>query len=84
MLGAEKTKVIDYLCHSHYFNFVLQFIDKDRLEAVFIHEYFYGSQVRYSVAFIIRDEDRLTLLFKFLNPGFLNIKRVYQECLKEQ
>mmetsp|Transcript_15323 Transcript_15323/g.25586 ORF Transcript_15323/g.25586 Transcript_15323/m.25586 type:complete len:165 (+) Transcript_15323:96-590(+) len=64
LLGAENT----------------QFLDTDRIEGIFIHEYFYGSEVHYSLAFIVAGQERLSLLFKHLYPGFSTLKRVYNSC----
>ena len=57
-----------------------EFFDNDRISSVFIHEYFYGSQVRYSLAFIVSGQERMSLLFKHIYPGFENLKRVYHTC----
>jgi hypothetical protein len=61
IFGVEKTK----------------FLDTDRIDSVFIHEFVYGSQIRYSLAFLVKGHDKLSLLFKHLYPGFDNMKRVY-------
>lgn len=58
----------------------VEFFDNDRINNVFVHEYFYGSQVRYSLAFIIKGQERMSLLFKHVYPGFDKMKRVYGAC----
>lgn len=64
MFGSEKT----------------DFLDTDRIDAVLIHEYFYGSQVSYSLAFIVKGQQRMSLLFKHVYPGFAKLREVYWAC----
>lgn len=67
LFGAEKT----------------EFLDKDRIEGILIHEYFYGSQVNYSLAFLVKEHARMSLLFKHLYPGFDKLRDVYWACKKD-
>lgn len=57
-----------------------KFIEAEKLERVFIHEYIYRSQVKFSLAVIISGEKRLHLVFKHLYPGFNNLRLVYMNC----
>lgn len=57
-----------------------KFLDKDRVDGILLHEYIYGSQIRYSIAFLVKGQDRMSLLFKNLYPGFDGLKRVYKNC----
>lgn len=64
MFGSEKT----------------EFLDADRIDNLLIHEFIYGSQVNYSLAFIVKGEERMALMFKHLNPGFDHLWEVYWTC----
>lgn len=65
LFGSEKTK----------------FLDADRIEGVFIHEYIYGSQCSYCLAFFVKGQETLSLLFKHLYPGFDELRTVYASSL---
>lgn len=56
------------------------FLSNDKVEGFFIHEYVIGSQVKFSLAFLVKGEQRLRLVFKHLYPGFDSLRRVYSAC----
>ena len=62
--GYEKTK----------------FYDKSDIEKVFIHEYIQGSQVSFCLAFMIRNQSHLSLLFSKVYPGLASIQKAYLAC----
>jgi hypothetical protein len=64
MFGSEKT----------------DFLDTDRIDGVLIHEYVHGSQVNYSLAFLVKGQKNMSLLFKHLYPGFEKLREVYWAC----
>ncbi len=57
-----------------------EFLDFDRIDGVLIHEFFSGSQVRFCLAFLVKEETRMSLIFKHLYPGFDAMRRVYANC----
>jgi hypothetical protein len=59
-----------------------QFLDKDKITGVIVHECIVGSSVRYELAFLMRDESKLSLSFKHLYPGLKDLTRVYKACVK--
>jgi hypothetical protein len=63
--------------------FHLQFIEKDKIEGVFIHEYICGARIQNSLAIIISNETNLCLIFKHIYPGFEALKNVYCSCQNE-
>jgi len=56
------------------------FLETDKIERVFIHEYIHGSQVKFSLAFLLVGDNRLTLAFNIIYPGFKNLQKVYMYC----
>lgn len=58
-----------------------QFIERDRLQVAFIHEHFSGSEVKFSLALMVRGQDKLTLVFEDVYPGYDVLKKVYKACL---
>ena len=56
----------------------MTFIEVDKLDRFFIHEYIYGSEVKFSLAILVMGEKRLLLAFKHLYPGFQNLQHVYR------
>lgn len=52
------------------------FIEVDKLDRVFIHEYIYRSEVKFSIAILAKGDNRLLLSFKHLYPGFQNLQKV--------
>lgn len=59
-----------------------KFLDKDKITGVIVHECIVGSSVRYQLAFLMRDESKLSLSFKHLYPGLSDLTRVYKACVK--
>ena len=57
-----------------------QFLDKDKISGVIVHESIVGSSVRYRLAFLMRDEAKLSLSFTHLYPGLPDLQRVYKAC----
>ena len=55
----------------------MTFVEVDKLDRYFIHEYIYGSEVKFSLAILLLGEKRLLLAFKHLYPGFQNLQHVY-------
>lgn len=60
-----------------------RFIDKDKLEGAFVHEFVRGSAVRTALALLLQGEPGLCLVFDQCYPGFQALRRVYQVCLAE-
>lgn len=58
-----------------------KFLDKDKIEGVIVHECIRGSSVHYQLAFLMKDETRLSLSFQHLYPGLNQLTRVYAVCL---
>ena len=58
----------------------LQFLDKDKISGVIVHEAIVGSSVKYELAFLMRDEPKLSISFTHLYPGLGNLRRVYKAC----
>lgn len=58
----------------------IQFLDKDKITGVIVHEVIVGSIIRYELAFTLRDEAKLSLSFTHLYPGLDDLKRVYKAC----
>ena len=56
----------------------MTFVEVDKLDRFFIHEYIYGSEVKFSLAILVIGEKRLLLAFKHLYPGFQNLQHVYR------
>mmetsp|Transcript_28568 Transcript_28568/g.39314 ORF Transcript_28568/g.39314 Transcript_28568/m.39314 type:complete len:165 (-) Transcript_28568:3-497(-) len=56
------------------------FLETDKIERVFIHEYIHGSQVKFSLAFLLAGDNRLTLAFNIIYPGFKNLQKIYMNC----
>lgn len=59
---------------------IVQFLDKDKIAGVIVHESIVGSSVRYKLAFLMRDEAKLSLSFTHLYPGLPDLQRVYKAC----
>ena len=58
-----------------------RFLETDKINGIFIHEYIMGSEVRYSVAFLIKDQAEILLLFKHLYPGsYDSLRKVCRQC----
>ncbi len=62
--GREKTK----------------FIEKDKIESIFLHEYVQAFEVHFAIAMIVRGEKKMVLVYKDANPGYLFLKRVLTSC----
>ena len=59
---------------------IVQFLDKDKISGVIVHEAIVGSSVQYELAFLMRDEPKLSISFAHLYPGLANLRRVYKAC----
>lgn len=58
-----------------------RFLETDTINGIFIHEYIFGSEVKYSVAFLVKGQTEILLLFKHLYPGSFDIlRRVCFQC----
>lgn len=62
------------------FLFLIQFLDKDKIVGVIVHETIVGSRIRYELAFLMRDEAKLSLSFTYLYPGLADLRKVYKAC----
>lgn len=58
----------------------IQFLDKDKIVGVIVHETIVGSRIRYELAFLMRDEAKLSLSFTYLYPGLADLRKVYKAC----
>jgi hypothetical protein len=88
LFGSEIVEVLmSILVYSNYLQILIivyfQFIEKDMLRNVFLHEYIFRSQVKFSLAWIVRDRESLLLVFHDLYPGYAALKEVYLACFKE-
>jgi GPI-GlcNAc transferase complex, PIG-H component len=59
-----------------------KFLDKDKIEGVIVHECIRGSSVHYQLAFLMKDETKLSLSFQHLYPGLNHLTRVYAVCVE--
>ncbi len=62
--GREKTK----------------FIEKDRIESIFLHEYIRSFEVHFSIAIMVRNEKKMVLIYKDAYTGYIFLKRVLNAC----
>jgi len=61
----------------------IKFIERDRVETVFVHEYISGSEVRFALAFTVLGSSKLLLIFHEVYPGYNALKKVYRACAGE-
>jgi GPI-GlcNAc transferase complex, PIG-H component len=59
-----------------------QFIDRDKLTSVFLHESIRGTQVCYDLAFSVQNQAKLSLSFVHVYPGVDALKRVFGVCME--
>ncbi len=62
--GREKTK----------------FIEKDKIESIFLHEYVQTFEVHFAIAIMVRGEKKMVTVFKDAYPGYQFLKRVLAAC----
>lgn len=60
----------------------IQFIDRDKVDGIFMHECIRGCKIHYHLAFLLHCNKRLALSFKHVYPGFSELQRVYTACKK--
>ena len=57
------------------------FLETDKIDGMFIHEYILGSEIKYCLAFIVKGNNKLCLFCKHLYPLSLHIlKKIYRKC----
>ena len=57
-----------------------RFLGDGSIQAILVHEAIRGSQVHYSLAFVVLAEKRLVLCFRHVYPGLASLRTVY-DCL---
>lgn len=58
----------------------IQFLGRGKIESIFVHEYIRGSSVRYCLAYLLHNENRLLLSFKDVYPGLPALHTVFRSC----
>jgi hypothetical protein len=54
-----------------------EFLERDKISKVFIHECIKRSSICYQLAFLLHGENRLSLSFNYIYPGLIALKRVF-------
>lgn len=54
-----------------------EFLERNKINKVFIHECIKRSSICYQLAFLLHGENRLSLSFNYVYPGLIALKRVF-------
>jgi hypothetical protein len=87
VFGAEYKRVIANILHSVFMVFIsvylMQFLDREKISRVFIHEYIEGSSIRYCLAFLIHGDSKLELCYRYAYPGLPALQKIFSMCSEE-
>ena len=50
------------------------------MDSVLLHEVIIGSEVKFQVAFLLSEEDRLVPAFRYARPGLEVLQKIYAAC----
>jgi hypothetical protein len=60
-----------------------QFLDREKISRVFVHEYIERSSIRYCLAFLIQGDTSLELCYRYVYPGLPSLQRIFSLCSDE-